>query len=639
MAPKIEHLLDSSCYSATYPPGAPGTEASDTNISSPSPTGSHMSQQHSFPFPDLPLYYPGSQQTLSLDERNSSGSTQFSEPMISTPFLGTNYVLPSPLPPYFPMPLTNNLGIAPTNVDPADNSKKTVLPGHYPPSFPNSPFSTPFKQRIGTSRSPHENTKITVNKLAELLEKELENSRVNGPNFIPLIFPDRNLPIPIDDSFFTKLESAQIWNKRTKKLNSKPASYSEDDVTIWLNTLASKIATCFELEVQRTWYAGNKMVPPRGSAIVRKPDIILLRKDDATKLISSQNEEKTQWAMILALAETTISSPRPQRMLDTVDGKSYIIFTSQHDRRFVPALCFIGNGTWSLTVTDRHGQLFSGEISLRGTAYVGLFLRILLSLMFGKEAHLGLDPNMIRDTQHHISHIHVDNKSYSVRRNIYTLQSLLGRGTKVWIVTNDNKNYILKDAWIQASRVENENKHLKRIQDIPDLKDKVPTFVAGEDVFINGFPDNTLWYRVGLGEDDDHRVHRRVLTSKIGTSITTFTSKAEFISAMIDIVQSTFGKCRYSLLMLIKDKLEVLKTLHNEAHILHRDISPNNIMLVRDDDAKVLHALLIDFDYASTLENNNTPDITHNVADVQVVDRFRTVSLFPFALLLVDLFS
>jgi serine/threonine protein kinase len=75
--------------------------------------------------------------------------------------------------------------------------------------------------------------------------------------------------------------------------------------------------------------------------------------------------------------------------------------------------------------------------------------------------------------------------------------------------------------------------------------------------------------------------------------------------------------------MLIKDK--VLKTLHDEAHILHRDISPNNIMLVRDDDARVLHALLIDFDYASTLENNN------NVADVQVVDRFRTVGLFPFA--------
>lgn len=78
--------------------------------------------------------------------------------------------------------------------------------------------------------------------------------------------------------------------------------------------------------------------------------------------------------------------------------------------------------------------------------------------------------------------------------------------------------------------------------------------------------------------------------------------------------------------MLIKD--EVLTTLYN-ADILHRDISPNNIMLARDDLGKVLHALLIDFDYASTLENNRTAD--SGTADGDVVDRFRTVSLFPFA--------
>jgi serine/threonine protein kinase len=90
--------------------------------------------------------------------------------------------------------------------------------------------------------------------------------------------------------------------------------------------------------------------------------------------------------------------------------------------------------------------------------------------------------------------------------------------------------------------------------------------------------------------------------------------------------------------MLIKDK--VLKTLYNNARILHRDISPNNIMLARDEHANVLHALLIDFDYASTLEDNKTAD--SGTADVNkegedggnggnVVDRFQTVSLSPFA--------
>ena len=53
------------------------------------------------------------------------------------------------------------------------------------------------------------------------------------------------------------------------------------------------------------------MVPPKGSAIVRKPDIVLLRTTDAAKLLSSRKEEKTQWAMILALGETTAEAQFP----------------------------------------------------------------------------------------------------------------------------------------------------------------------------------------------------------------------------------------------------------------------------------------------------------------------------------------
>ena len=201
------------------------------------------------------------------------------------------------------MPLTNNnLGPAQANVDfVANHSQQVTLPSHFPPHFTNAIFSTPIRQCLGTSCPGNEQSKITVDKLAQLLHKELENNRVNGPDFIPLIFPDRFLPIPIDEKFFNKLESAKVWDKRKQKFVSEPSSFSEDDIAMWLNSLAKGIEKCFpDLKVKRLWYAGNKMVAPQGSAILRKPDIVLLNVNDATKILSSQNtpcEEKTHWCL------------------------------------------------------------------------------------------------------------------------------------------------------------------------------------------------------------------------------------------------------------------------------------------------------------------------------------------------------
>jgi serine/threonine protein kinase len=70
--------------------------------------------------------------------------------------------------------------------------------------------------------------------------------------------------------------------------------------------------------------------------------------------------------------------------------------------------------------------------------------------------------------------------------------------------------------------------------------------------------------------------------------------------------------------MLIKGtKSSLFYVMMPSAHILHRDISPNNIMLVRDDDGRVCNVLLIDFDLASILETNNNP--------ANIGNHFRTV--------------
>jgi serine/threonine protein kinase len=104
--------------------------------------------------------------------------------------------------------------------------------------------------------------------------------------------------------------------------------------------------------------------------------------------------------------------------------------------------------------------------------------------------------------------------------------------------------------------------------------------------------------------------------------------------------------------MLIKDN-KVLTILCNDAHILHRDISPNNIMLVRDDNGRIRNVLLIDFDYASTLktnQNDNTAEPNQNVnntaepnqnvnSTADFVGRFRTVGILTLCSPLVDLSS
>lgn len=122
--------------------------------------------------------------------------------------------------------------------------------------------TTPYSPR--TARLPNEQLKITIEKLAQL-----QNSRVYGPAFLPFIFPDQFLPVPVDSNLFMKLASAKIWDSTKLEFILKPSSYSENGVDKWLNSLAKGIRECFPgQEVKRSWYAGNKMVSPEGSAIV-----------------------------------------------------------------------------------------------------------------------------------------------------------------------------------------------------------------------------------------------------------------------------------------------------------------------------------------------------------------------------------
>jgi hypothetical protein len=71
------------------------------------------------------------------------------------------------------------------------------------------------------------------------------------------------------------------------------------------------------------------------------------------------------------------------------------------------------------------------------------------------------------------------------------------------------------------------------------LEGHVPMLVCGGDVKVKGVQDCTGRYRVDLaGYPYSQRVHRRIVTSTIGDSITKFQSKKEFLNVMITLIQS-----------------------------------------------------------------------------------------------------
>ena len=125
-------------------------------------------------------------------------------------------------------------------------------------------------------------------------------------------------------------------------------------------------------------------------------------------------------------------------------------------------------------------------------------------------------------------------RSLNLKR-IHALPTLFGRGTQVWIVAQNGIRYIMKDSWDRENRNDNEVRHLRRMTTHTELQGRVPTLICGGDVVINGFKDSTQRYR---SASYSHRIHRRIVTSPIGESITSFKTKKEFIRVLMSIIES-----------------------------------------------------------------------------------------------------
>jgi hypothetical protein len=510
--------------------------------------------------------------------------------------------------------LSNAVGIVPPNLkafatasQALAQNETTVKPGQ---ASREELLDSSFISRMYSGQIP--NQSFPANRLVTALGRELQSNTIEADDyFINHLFPASLLPSGMGDQAMLEELSKphegkpSIWNEKEECFRVTPSALNEKHLAAWLNSIGTTLGKAFNYEPLRLWTHISCDEAPLGSNIKRKPDLILLDKKYYDTM--SKSIEKVDWAFIRAIAEVTSTDKMTQRIIDTVNTKAYLMYLCQYNRRFVVALSFTAaeGQSFRLTVTDREGQVkwTVGLDGARSKERAALFLRILVVLMFGTSANIGLDPNVeIDGTTGKCVAITLQEKRFEVVDLIYSLDSIVGRGTRVWVVMYNDVKYALKDCWIQHERVDSEISMLKKMKTGEKLTDRVPTLFCGGDVQIDGKIDSTALYRYGLPgwSSKGRRIHRRLVCTPIGEALPEYRSKQEFIKAIISIIISASLPLTKS----VKSHHKFLahKTLFNDYGILHRDISLNNILLNRHNVDGAADGLLIDFDYSEELE-------------------------------------
>jgi len=408
--------------------------------------------------------------------------------------------------------------------------------------------------RLYASQLPGQ--KIKADRLKCILNKELaEGARSVASIIIDHLFASTKLPFKVDDDLLEKLRwktneqgvrTPGVWTG--EKFREPPKHFTEVEFSGWMNELAQAMSSATGSPVRRLWSHHTCNTPPVGALVPCKPDLVLL---DTTYLARIQDLNiATDWALIRAFAEVTSEMKTPQRMHDTVKNKSFLTFNCQPARRLAISLSFNGAGEMALTLADREGLLRMPETLLLpdgGPDVSLMLLRMLGILMFGTDIDIGLDPHCeVDDFTGKVKAITVDKTRFEIEKEVYSLDSLVGRGTQVWVVkrSTDQRRFIMKDAWTQRNRIDSEHKFLTKIRssDLPDsIKNSLPMIMCGGDVTINGVCDDNSYYRSRLGGSRTHRIHQRFVCEPIGEPLTAFRTKKEFISAIIDVIHG--GLC------------------------------------------------------------------------------------------------
>ncbi|KAJ1804462.1 hypothetical protein LPJ77_004755, partial [Coemansia sp. RSA 2523] len=371
---------------------------------------------------------------------------------------------------------------------------------------------------------------------------------------------------------------------------------------------------------------------PDDSNDSRRIDVGLAMRDigDSVKLVSLNS-----YADMLCIAEAKKSRVLDKDALAQLFLYSVNIYMRQPNRRYVWGLTICADEVYACLMLN-DGFFVSPAMRISELAGRKMLISWLVRWSMCPEDRLGYDPTMHRvfnqsdvdvggsdnDDVDNIKYMIdcYDDKSkktvkYVTKRTITSADDMLGRHTRCFVATrcsdsdteSSEAEVVIKDAWPPAKYPplkdpRNEIKLLRKIHTTfkkctPDHI--YPNMIAGGHVRLDqkdkSAIDTTdaIFNAAGVDRIDPPsdpgttsawnqqplRAHRRIVMSPVGHSIKKVQNEAELIIVLVEAMQ-----CYSSVL--------------DQCGVLHRDISANNILVVRDGENKIPRGLLIDFDFA-----------------------------------------
>ena len=340
----------------------------------------------------------------------------------------------------------------------------------------------------------------------------------------------------------------QVWDIEADRFKYLPMSLDEPTVAHWSNWLMLTLGKKKGFPSRsRIWTNHNHRTQPIGSHHNRRPDINLL---DCPYLLDLNQENatyRTRWQCIKSFMEVTSSSSSTRIRLSIIE-KSALLFETQPSRRFVVTVSFLGPATdpsFVVALVDQSGIVYTNHLSLLDGYGCIIFARLLFVLSYGPIEFIRLDPTMELSTRIGvITQILVGNDHrFQPIHPVYASTRVIGRGTHAWVVKDVNTGHfhILKDSW-PLQDCPSEMHWLEVIAQHPqydNFKDNLPQLICGEDCQVDGHVDTTARNRTSIRREmkPSSRIHCRLVMKQIGDPLTSFRSKREFISVMLDVVR------------------------------------------------------------------------------------------------------